>query len=344
MVTGIGVRNLRGIREGRIDGLTELSVLVGVNGSGKSTLLDAILIGASANPVEATALATKRRPGLADPGKWLFRSLPAGPLIAYVSVEGPLWPAPRQLHLTATVGAEPPTVRRIEVRMLAEGPSDARLEGQSADTFNLGVVSVDGAAVTASSQTAHGDGIQVRLVEPGSIAGGEPLSSVRRQAREHGRHDAVRELAATLIPDLKDITVEDAGNARAVLYLDYGDHILPEAVAGDGVRALLRACYELAAAPGGVVLIEEPEVHLHPGAMRLVARAMRAAAVRGVQVIISTHSIEIVDYLIAEAENAEALKRLSVHRVRLENGMMTHRLIPGTEAAFLRGEIEEDLR
>ncbi len=344
MVTDIEVNNLRGIREGRISGLTNLSVLVGVNGSGKSTLLDAVLIGASASPVDAVTLVVQRRSGLADPGKWLFGHGTDDPPTASVTVEGGAFGAARDIRLGALSSPEPPSVRRIMVTMLAGTSEGSPRLGQGIDEQDLGYVSIEGTAVTPHRQTIPDGGVLVRLVEPGDLAGGEPLSSVRTQARERGRHDAVRQLAAELIPGLVDITVEDAGNARAVLYLDFGDHILPEAVAGDGVRALLRACYELAAAPSGIVLIEEPEVHLHPGAMRLAARAMHAAAARDVQVIISTHSIEIIDFLISEAGTKEALQRLSVHRVRLENGVMRHRTVPGQEAAFLRGDILEDLR
>jgi len=320
--------------------------LVGSNGAGKSTLLDAVLIGASAATLDAIGRVAVRRAGLADPGKWLFTHSPSEPMEAVVSVHSRAWSEARTIALT-TVEPADSTSREISVE-LRGGRSTGFLGGGYGgggrpDT-HLGRVTITGRKYTTHEAERSTGGLWVRLVEPGDLGGGEPLSSVRRRAREFGRHGLVRDLAATLITGLRDVSVEDAGDARATLYLDYGSYILPEAVAGDGVRALLRAAYELAAAPGGVVLLEEPEVHLHPGAMRLCARAIHATAQRDVQVILSTHSIEFIDCLIAGAEDDAARDRLSVHRVRLEDGVMHHRVIGGAEAVFLRGEIEEDLR
>ena len=55
MITSVSIENLRGIREGRLDGLAPLTVLVGPNGSGKSTVLDALLIGGAGAPRRAPA-------------------------------------------------------------------------------------------------------------------------------------------------------------------------------------------------------------------------------------------------------------------------------------------------
>lgn len=46
----------------------------------------------------------------------------------------------------------------------------------------------------------------------------------------------------------------------------------------------------LAAKPGQVVYIEQPEIHLHPRAQRALADVLAAAAKRGVVVIVETHS------------------------------------------------------
>lgn len=46
----------------------------------------------------------------------------------------------------------------------------------------------------------------------------------------------------------------------------------------------------LAAAPGQIVYIEQPEIHLHPRAQRALATVLAEAAQRGVTVIVETHS------------------------------------------------------
>jgi len=50
----------------------------------------------------------------------------------------------------------------------------------------------------------------------------------------------------------------------------------------------------VAAEPGQVVYIEQPEIHLHPNAQRRLAHVISGAASRGVVVIVETHSALIL--------------------------------------------------
>ena len=51
----------------------------------------------------------------------------------------------------------------------------------------------------------------------------------------------------------------------------------------------------LSAAPGALLLIENPEAHLHPAGQSYLAKIMALAAQRGVQIIIETHSDHIIN-------------------------------------------------
>ena len=72
MISSIEISRFRGIREGRLDDLTPLVVLVGPNGCGKSTVLDAMLIGASPKPQAAIKLVTERHTGVPNGTRWFF--------------------------------------------------------------------------------------------------------------------------------------------------------------------------------------------------------------------------------------------------------------------------------
>ena len=100
---------------------------------------------------------------------------------------------------------------------------------------------------------------------------------------------------------------------------------------------------ELAVRQGGVALLEEPETHLHPGAIRQAARAIHAAVGRDMQIALSTHSLELIDALLAESP--EQRERVTVFRTAIdENGcLLTHRA-EGNEAYEARTKIEADLR
>ena len=145
-----------------------------------------------------------------------------------------------------------------------------------------------------------------------------------------------------LLPQIRDIEILTEGS-EPVLYLVLEDRAVPVTLSGDGVHALVRIALELASRPNGVVLLEEPEVHQHPGAMRQTVRAIWAAVRRDIQVVLTTHSLEFIDILLAEA-TAGDIERISVYRLELEKGRLIAVRTPGSEVAFSRGEIEEDLR
>ena len=69
----------------------------------------------------------------------------------------------------------------------------------------------------------------------------------------------------------------------------------------------------LAAKPGQIVYIEQPEIHLHPGAQRALAEIFAEAAKRGVIVIVETHSALLlrgIQTLVAKNELAQDLVKL----------------------------------
>lgn len=60
---------------------------------------------------------------------------------------------------------------------------------------------------------------------------------------------------------------------------------------GIGVSQVLPVLVALLAAePGNTVFVEQPEIHLHPRAQRALATPLVAAALRGVNVVVETHS------------------------------------------------------
>ncbi len=94
-------------------------------------------------------------------------------------------------------------------------------------------------------------------------------------------------------------TYEEDGRDEPVLLIDFADYSVPVAGAGSGIYAIVRLALEVAAPPGGLVLVEEPEAHQHPDVIAQTAKVLLAAARRDVQLIVSTHSLELIDALVA---------------------------------------------
>jgi ABC-type branched-subunit amino acid transport system ATPase component len=360
VIRSVEIKGLRGIREGALTELTPLVVLVGPNGSGKSTVLDALLIAANPRPGEGIGLAGVRREGVNASARWLLWRAGLGePAELLVTTDS------RKRRFTLSITSQSRDMTVIEGRLVDYGADDQPIhESRVTVQFQAGQLS------GYSGENKVLEGVpEVRILDPRSAGGRPPLHQLYTRAVEQGLHKDVIASIRTLIPALEDIQIL-APEDVPVVYLSFGaaargGYALPAALAGDGIRLLLDLTLELAVRPGGLVLMEEPEVHMHPGAIRQCARAIVAAVRRGVQIVLSTHSLELIDALVAESSE-EDLAKLALYRLWLQAGapkpspstgrgmgssdvvaqvgILKSSRLPGPDVAFSRREIEDDLR
>jgi AAA ATPase domain len=184
---------------------------------------------------------------------------------------------------------------------------------------------------------------EVGFVDMRGVGLGTPLAQLYTEAVTQGRRDDVRELLGAIVPGLRNLEILVSHRMEPVLHLVFADKSVPVALAGDGVRTMLRLSLELASRGRGLVLVEEPEVHQHPKALQQSARALLAAVRRGLQIVLATHSLELIDALLLEATQDD-LPRLSTYRLKLDDGVLASSRLDGEQMAFARGQIEEDLR
>ncbi|HLK55449.1 MAG TPA: AAA family ATPase [Chthonomonadaceae bacterium] len=324
MIRSIEIKNLRGIQEGKLDDLTPLTILVGPNGCGKSTILDALLIGA--NPIPEVNQAFIRRPGLNDRERWLS------------------WKGKREIAIEIAVATYERGIR--QTRLSVPQPSIPQTGFQiSIEQTNIAeTIKVELGQKNSGSLSPLIGVPSLKLLE-GNVKGNIPnLPQLLTEVLVQGSEETVNSLVKELIPNATGLRIlVDSSNAPLV-HLQFSDHAVPVAVTGDGLQTLLRLSLELLAFPGGVVLFEEPEVHQHPRAIYQSGRAIFAAVRRGIQVIIATHSIDLIDSLLAEVKSDEELARISVFRLALQEGCLRSSRLTGSEAISLRTTIEEDLR
>lgn len=295
MITSITIENLRGIRQGTLEGLAPLTLLVGPNNSGKSTVLDALMIGANPDASAGQGFVVQRRSGMHQPERWL------------------LW----------------------------------NRSGEAAERAILCVTTSDSRQATTELPPMNRKGsIQgisdVRFVDP---LGGAPkagLDQLVTLAVERGLMKGVTDLLAELGTGVHDVRILSQAH-QPVVYLVSDTGALPEATAGDGIRMLLRVALELTAPPGSLELIEEPEMHMHPGAIRKIAQAMLAAVRRGIQLVVSTHSLDLIDFILGQCPEEE-MDKVAVFRLALVDGVLKSTRYSGKEAQYSRTAVEEDLR
>ncbi|MBL8618661.1 MAG: AAA family ATPase [Deltaproteobacteria bacterium] len=352
MITAIKVQDLRGVRSGALSALAPLSVLVGRNGAGKSAVLEALAIGASDQPAELLGRVVQSRGGWCGAGYLVRMGAEAAQL--RVTLSSGVQRTTRLTYAPHAAALEPAEVppgtpgnaRLSSVSLLTEVVTAGQADpaAPAAPWRGVGrVLFADDNAYGASAQPPT-PGERLRLVHPAATRG-HPLWRTLGEAVRTGRDQAAVELLRPVVgADLRDLYFMPEGDDARVgnVHLRYPWGSVPVDVAGDGVRALVRIALELAARPDEVVLIEEPEVHLHPGAIWAAARAALEAQRRGVQVILSTHSLELIDALVDQA--GDALDAVAVTRLALQAGELRAHTIPGPELRLLRGALAEELR
>lgn len=326
MLTSLTIDGLRGIAHGELKDIAPLSVIVGTNGSGKSTVLDALNIVANPSTGEALAAATKRR---SLPSSFLRWLMPKGKLMSVA-------------QLTATNCGESCKVElRGDVQLGVVWLGEACRESDQPYARWDGLINIHG--VPVNPHTTHLGIANLRLIDSHGKDVLRPIHELHTIAVETGHRDAERALIAEILPGAEHIEVLSDQNAP-VAHVVYSDHSVPVALVGDGIEVVIRLALELMVLEDGLVLLEEPEVHLHPAALAMAARVIVSAVRRGIQVILTTHSLELIDNLIAACETAEDLKNMAVFRVLLEEGILKSTRIAGERVAQLRSQIEDDLR
>jgi AAA15 family ATPase/GTPase len=157
------------------------------------------------------------------------------------------------------------------------------------------------------------------------------------------RRDDAEGVLRAIVSDSRAFQVLDDGDGKTALYIEYSDRAVPVGMAGDGVQSAVQVLLELARLPeGGLGLVEEPEAFQHPSALRSTAAVLVATARRGVQVVLTTHSLELIDDLIDEAGGD--LELVVVFNLALIDGELRSSRVAGEQARSARQDTEIDLR
>jgi energy-coupling factor transporter ATP-binding protein EcfA2 len=133
------------------------------------------------------------------------------------------------------------------------------------------------------------------------IAGGrahEVLRNLLLDLHQNGRLNEVADVLARYFEGIIDSVSFDLGSDEYihVSYKEDSDHDLFSA--GAGFLQVLQLITFLVHERPGILLVDEPDAHLHSSLQRLVVDVLRQASQElGLQVLLATHSKEIVNYV-----------------------------------------------
>ena len=340
MITSIEIQGLRGIREGRIEGLAPLTMIVGPNGCGKSTVLEACGVAcAGASATEAfKALSAREWMGLAGVAYWLseqgakiggaFDAEPQGFTSTIRVAEDD-----RRLGWDGEVG--PFITLAIESR--ASGNALVNADGRiawSQDGPRLLPFALQNAFVDRPA------GATQRLT-------GAHFSSAHRDALTTIKlspwYDELFSFLQVLRPRLTSIESIAVGDRDEPHIFEREPRAgYPLAYAGDGFRRALLLAGTFARAKGGVAAIDEPEAFAHPGMFNALTGLIRRAVADGTQVVLATHSLEFVAAALRAFEDQP--DKAVVVGLRMEAGVLDPLVISGPDAHRRVLDFGHDLR
>ena len=329
MITSVKIERLRGIKEGELNNLTPLTVLVGGNGSGKSTVLEALQIGAASTPQIQVWYSVYRRKGVDKGFQWLFWGYNENGEIS-ISIE-----TNKNAQRDIVISCKDRSLKRKE-----NSPDKAHWV-----KLDIPIIKPDLARHHRDESTILPGVEWISILEP--YPGTFPnLAELWSSLKQQGKHQLTNDIIREIIPDFDTL---DAlySNGDFVLHNSFrtqGKGSVPVAFSGDGIHALVRFCLELGLSQGGTVLIEEPEVHQHYRTMHLTAKVIWAAIKRDIQVILTTHSLEFIDALLEACPDDADVNALSIVRTNLVEGSLLTRRYSGEETLLARREIQDDLR
>jgi energy-coupling factor transporter ATP-binding protein EcfA2 len=374
VITSVSIRNFRGVHQGSVAGLAPISILVGPNNMGKSTVLETIALASKVGvPSEAAKLLLRRGGPRLDAlehvlhvgesaaeiriqnkviedktDKWMLTLSRSKVSTEQLDIEGkPMKGSKTQLTAritqdTAPLGQLP--ISDIPRKLLDEhlgSPAPSRRQRNQPEPLLEIFANEDQLGFGNSVPTP--EPFASTLVDLETVREHEALEEAHSVIGKAARIDQVVEALQRAMPGLTNLVIYKSGSKFVLHSVRGKEPPVPAYLAGDGFKRLLSLAASVFAMKNGSVLLEEPETYQHPRYMQELVRLLYIAARAGTQIILSTHSMELIDMLL-HAPDAEGQAYPVVHRMSLYDGTLHVTTIEREVAVRVRGDLLQDLR
>lgn len=302
MVRGLGLRNFKCFEELKLD-FSEINILTGLNGVGKSTVMQSILLlGQSGN-----RLMTEKN--LYLKGKYI--DLGVGQDILYEKAESDVFAFEIQTEesvekylFSYSADMDTQSVDQIEYR----GNTDRCMKWAD-DLQYLSAYRIEPRFLYRLENEQDVD--QRYFGKNGEYAiqylqkhGEDDVANLSiLKGDENGKTvaDAVKRWMDVISPGVSPIININLSSRTAELQYEYVEgrektNSYKSVNVGFGITYVLPIVVSLVSAcPGEIILIENPEAHIHPRGQRMLGELIALAGAGGVQVIVETHSDHVVN-------------------------------------------------
>jgi type I restriction enzyme M protein len=315
----VALKNYRSIKSAEVE-LAPFTVIVGPNGSGKTNFVDALVL-ASEMAFDA-ASAVQSRGGFSAIRRWgteetepiqehIRTAVSKEKLdttyvehtFSLVPDENTGWRFLDETHEERSIG-------KVALRLTRTGGTVAEKL-----PLNVGALPSTTSLMLFARQLVPWNFIQVhrlqldlpqmRLPQPTGeasrlVESGRNIASVLGKLRSQDGRGFEFVLAAMrrLIPGLEDISVEDIGGFLVLRFSQHQSSGVAHFTASNMSEGALRALGIIVAAQtvtsSEMLIVEEPEVAIHPGAAALLFEVLKRASLQG-SVLVTTHSPELLD-------------------------------------------------
>jgi len=347
VISSIKIEAFRGVKEGQVDGLGPINILVGPNNSGKSTCLEAVALVGTGNALKVAELLLHRGGPPLDALDHVVRAPAKSAAITVAFPDGrgcrcdvSIGGVNNALHFdrAKTEGLKE-TMKRVVATLVYASPAGNR--------SSAGCTYVDDQGKMATPTLEGGvvfDPFPLKLVDVQAVRELGTLEDAYTLIQRVGRVESVVQALTKSMKGLVDLRILKSGEDFILHAIFEGQPPVPVYLTGDGSKRLVElASAILGVDPDGVVLLEEPECYQHPRYLRELASLLIESAKTNRQIILSTHSMELVDLLL-EAGEEERLEYPFVHRLRLVDGKLSGVVLNREQATVTRKDLLEDLR
>jgi len=340
VIRSIKIAGFRGIREGFVDELEQVNIIIGKNNSGKSSILEALFLSARekfifieiprrysefySGYLSALGYLLYRR--MDNDEKSLFYNYEEKPLKYELVLENEkkltYYFIPRYYFLI-----EEPTVenKAIFTRLdwvpegtIEEGEIKSFLETLKPPSLRRDIDSIP--QIVDERLSALRSALLVDTLHIGNVK--DVMASCWEKVKMQGLDelivDALREAYELNIVNLE---YTPSGNWLVTLKNER-KHAVRLDDLGDGAKYALTILTEILVAKPSILLIEEPECHTHPKGLELTFDVVfQFIKKMGTQTFITTHSLETLNKLIQLCKKHSLT--VKIHHFTLKNGVLT---------------------